>query len=126
MTGEMNILQQRVKHAIAAENRFPRVGANQIAYPKWDDHQLIEKILFHSCSERKVVRERITEQQGKDCHPRGNPHGAKQGLQIHVDAKELTVVVEGPGMKDRLGRRNRPDGETEAQGLRQQKTQSEL
>src|SRR5439155_25721247 len=102
---------------------FPRVGANQIAYPKWDDHQLIEKILFHSWSERKVVRERITEQQGKDCHPRGNPHGAKQGLQIHVDAKELTVVVEGPGMNDRLGRRQRPEAVTEQQSIGQQEKQ---
>src|SRR6266700_1155827 len=72
-----------------------------------------------------MERERITEQQGKDCHPRGNPHGAKQGLQIHVDAKELTVVVERPRANDHLGRRHRPEAVTEQQGIRQQEKQSD-
>src|SRR5438876_24611 len=85
--------------------------------------RLSKKILTRSRAKRKVIRERIAEQQGKDCHPRSNPHGAKQGLQIHVDAKELTVVVEGPGMNDRLGRRHRPEAVTEQQSVGQQEKQ---
>ena len=46
MLREVHILQQRVQHAVAAQDRFPGIGAHQIADPQRNDDQLIEADLF--------------------------------------------------------------------------------
>jgi len=38
MLREMQILQQRVEHAIATKDRLPGIGADQVADPKRNNH----------------------------------------------------------------------------------------
>ena len=60
---DVQILQKSVQHAVASENRFPRVTADQITGPQRNDYELVEQILALRRVERKVVSERIAEQQ---------------------------------------------------------------
>ena len=50
---EMQILEEAVEHAVAAENCFPGVAADQIADPQRHDDELIEQIL---CARRREMR----------------------------------------------------------------------
>src|SRR6185437_1932160 len=43
MTCQVNILQQRVKDAVAAQDGLPGVSSHQIADPERNNHQLIEE-----------------------------------------------------------------------------------
>ena len=56
-------MQEAVEHAVAAENGFPGVAANEIADPQRDDDELIEDFFARAGVERKIVGERIAEQQ---------------------------------------------------------------
>lgn len=44
MAGQVHILQQSVEDPVTSQDRFPRVGTNQIADPQRDDHQLVQQI----------------------------------------------------------------------------------
>src|SRR5215472_16296365 len=115
MLGQMRILQQRVENAVAAENRLPRVSANQVADPEGDDDQLVEKILTLSCAEREIVGKRITQHQGKQHDPGRNPHRSKQRLEVDADVQQLAVVLESPGVNDLLAGGHRPEAVTKHQ-----------
>ena len=44
MLGQVDVLQKRIEHAVAAEDRLPCVGTDQVADPERNDHELIEKV----------------------------------------------------------------------------------
>ena len=62
---DVKILQQAVQDAVAAEDGFPGVAANEIAGPQGNDHELIEQVLSFRRVKRKIVRERISEEQSE-------------------------------------------------------------
>src|SRR5207244_12450559 len=106
-----------VQHAIAAENRLPCIRAHQVADPQRNDYELIEELLSFSCMEREMVSEWIAEQKRQDHYSCGNPHGTEQGLQVNADAKQLAVIIQSPGVDDRLPRRDRPEAIEEDNGV---------
>ena len=83
VTGQVDVLQQRVENAVGAENRLPGVGTHQITHPQRNDDELIVEILSASGVEREEVSQRIAEQHGKKHHAGGDPHGAQQRLPVN-------------------------------------------
>src|SRR5437879_7249862 len=45
LANQVEILEEAVQDAVAAENGFPRVAAHEVADPKRNDHQLVEQVL---------------------------------------------------------------------------------
>src|SRR5579872_1653310 len=113
MFAEVQVLQERVEHAIAAQDGFPGIGAHQVADPKRNDYELIEQVFARAGMKRKIVSQGITEQQSEEHDAGGNPHGAKQSLEVDVDAQQFGIVAEIPIMNDRLRRADRPEAVAE-------------
>src|SRR6267142_3489551 len=65
---EVQILEKAVEHAIAAQDGFPSVTANEVADPQRYDHELIQEFLARTSVEGEVVRERIAEEQRAERH----------------------------------------------------------
>ena len=42
MLGQVYVLQKRVEDAIAPQDGFPGVSADQVTHPEWNDYELIE------------------------------------------------------------------------------------
>src|ERR1700685_1363050 len=61
--GDVQILQKSVQHAVASENRFLHLIEHHITGPHRKYYELVEQILALRCVERKVVGQRIAEQQ---------------------------------------------------------------
>src|SRR6267154_4138150 len=79
---EVQILEQAVEHAIAAQDCFPGVTANEVADPQRHDHKLIQEFLARTRVEGEVVRERIAEEQRAECHGTSNARGAQKNLKV--------------------------------------------
>jgi len=60
--GEMQILQETIEHAFAAENGFPCVSAHQVAHPQRHNHELVEQLFASARMKREVVGQRVAEQ----------------------------------------------------------------
>ena len=81
--GDMEILQEAVEDAVAAENCFPGVAAHEIADPQRDDDELIEDFLARAGVKGKIVGQRITEQQGAERDGGGDAHAAEQDFGVN-------------------------------------------
>src|SRR6266403_644227 len=79
---EVQILEKAVEHAIAAQDGFPCIAANEVADPQRHDHQLIQEFLARTGVEGEVVRKRIAEEQRAECHGTGNARGAQKNLKV--------------------------------------------
>ena len=59
----VHVLKKGIEHAVAAENRLPRVSAHQVAHPQRNDHELVQEVFALSGTKREIVRQRISEQE---------------------------------------------------------------
>jgi len=94
--GDVKILQRAVENAVAAENGFPGVAADEVADPERDDDELIEKFFASPGAEGKIVRERIAEEEREKSDGGSNAHGAKENLKIDGIGEKSFVVLEIP------------------------------
>jgi len=94
--GEMKILEEAVEDAFAAENGFPGVAADEIADPQGNDDKLVEQFLAGAGMKRKVVGERVAEEQGAEGHRCGDAHGAQEDFEIDGLREESFVIVQVP------------------------------
>src|SRR6202035_3418335 len=60
---DVQVLQEGVQHAVAPEDGLPGVPAHQVARAQGNDHELVEQLLPLQRIKRKVVGERVTEQE---------------------------------------------------------------
>ena len=124
--GDVEILQEAVEDAVAAEDCFPGVAANEIADPERDDDELIEEFFACACMERQVVGERIAEQQGTESDGGGDAHACGKGLRRRRDCDEVAVIVEIPLMNDEaVAHEPEAVGEHEGVGEEQEKADPE-
>ncbi len=92
----MQILQETVEHALAAEDGFPRVAAHEIADPQGNDHKLVEKLLARTGVERDEKGERIAEEHRTQSYRRCDAHGAEKDFGVERIRNQLVVVLEVP------------------------------
>ena len=92
-TRDVEVLQEAVEDAIAAENRFPGISADQITDPERNDDELIEKFFARTRVKREEVRERITQNNRKQRDGTGDARRAAEHLQIDWILKESGVVA---------------------------------
>ena len=79
---DVQILQEAIEDAVAAENGFPGVAANEIADPQRDDDELVEQFFARAGVEGEEIRERVAEQERKKGHGGGDAHGAQEDLDV--------------------------------------------
>ena len=97
---DVEILEEAVEDAFAAENCFPGVAANEIADPERHDDELIEQFFARAGMKREVVGERIAEEQGTEHHGAGDAHGAEENFGVEGIREELLIIVEIPVMDE--------------------------
>src|SRR5690348_18491355 len=96
----MQILQETVQYAVAAENGFPGVPAHKIADPQRYDDELIEKLLSCAGVKSQVVRKGIAEKERAERDRSGDAHSAKKHLGIERIRKERLIVFPIPLVDD--------------------------
>src|SRR4029077_1630424 len=121
---DVQILQQAVKHAVAAKNGLPGVAANKIADPQRYDHQLIQKFLARTCVERKIVGKRVAEKEGAKSHRSGDARSAQENLNVKRIAEQRAIVLKIPLMHKRAIA-NKPETVREHECVRQQKKKAD-
>src|SRR5712672_2878041 len=93
---DAQILEKAVEHAIAAEDGFPGVTADEIADPQRHDHKLIEEFLARTGVEGEIVRERVAEEQRAEGYGAGDACGAEKNLKVQGIGKQCAVVLQIP------------------------------
>lgn len=99
--GDVQVLEKAVEHAVAAENRFPGVAADQIADPERDDHELIEEFFARTGVEGEEVRERVAEEERAEGHGSGDACGAQENLEVERIGEKRAIVLQIPVMDER-------------------------
>jgi len=117
---DVEILQEAVQHTVCTKDGFPRVTADEIADPQWDDHELVEKFFARAGVEGEEIRERKAEKERKNCDRSRDAHGAEKDRGVQRIFEELGILVEIPVVDDYavLGE---PKGVGEHQGVRDEK-----
>ncbi len=113
---DVQVLQQRVHHSVAAKDGLPRVGAHQVANPKRDDHKLIKQF-FALRIKRNVIRQRIPQQQGQQRNPARDPHRPQQYLGVHRHMHQVLIILQSPVVHDGLPTLHTPEAVAEEQKI---------
>ena len=121
---EVQILQKAVEHAVAAENRFPSVTANQIADPERNDDELIEEFFARAGVERQKIGERIAEEERAKRNGGGDAHRAKKYFDVNGFVNERAVIAQVPVMDDEAVA-NGPEAVSEHQRVGEQQEQAD-
>src|SRR6267154_179781 len=60
---EVQILEKAIEDAIAAQDGFPGIAANEVAHPQRHNYKLIQEFLARTGVKGEIVRERIAEEE---------------------------------------------------------------
>ena len=61
LMGEMQVFEEAIEHAFAAENGLPSIAAHQVAHPQRHDNQLVEQLFRSTGMKRQVIGQRVAE-----------------------------------------------------------------
>src|SRR5581483_6450914 len=96
-------LQEPVEHTLLAEDRQPRVHAEQVARPERDDHEHEER---RTEARRHVARQPVRERERESDRDRrrenGDPQRRPHRRHVRADAEEVAVVAGRPVVDDRV------------------------
>src|SRR6266403_259856 len=93
---EMQVLQEAIEDAFAAENGFPSVTAHQVTHPQRHDDELVEQLFAGAGMKRQVIGQRVAEQQGAKRHRGGDAYGAQEDSDVNGLGKESHIIVQVP------------------------------
>jgi hypothetical protein len=122
LAGEMKILEKRVEDTVGTENGLPGIAANEIADPKRDNDELVEKLLAAAGMKGKIVSERIAEKEREKHDAGGDAHGAEKNFKIDGIFEQFGIVLKIPLVNDDA-LADSPEAVNEHQCVRKQKEQ---
>src|SRR5579864_929608 len=91
---DVKILEKTVEDAVAAKDGFPRIAANEIADPEWNDDELIEEFFACAGMEGEIVRKRIAEEERQKRNGSRDAHGAEKNFRVDGIGEKCSVVGE--------------------------------
>jgi len=97
LMSEMQVLQETIEDAFAAENGFPRVTTHQIAHPQGHDHKLVEQFFPRARMKREGSKPVGSRAAANTASPKRRMRiVAQQDFDVEGLGKERRIIVQVP------------------------------